>query len=238
MPQNPDYSQHVECEGCGRYFHPARFDAKYCNECRDNTLHPLGDEDRNDSESLNDALDEQGAIPLPRPRGGLGARVHRVPARVLALHRLPQDRQQDRNHPRTGSDVRQGGRPPSCSPTASSGCAPSSTRNRSTPPPSKGLKNFKRIFKDNQVATSVRITTDVHPFIGEHRTRARVPARGPVQPASRGARRHEGGHDPADLRDPARGRLPLLHHPLRGGRSARVSRIPRSCRTRIGPSSA
>ena len=41
-------------------------------------------------------------------------------------------------------------------------------------------------------------------------------------------------HDPADLRHPARGRLSVLHHLLRGGRPARLHSASRSCRTRAG----
>ena len=78
----------------------------------------------------------------------------------------------------------------------------------------------------------------VHPLDGEHRARARIPARGPLQPASRGARRDEGGHDPADLRDAARGGVPVLHHPLRGGRASRLPWLPVPVRPPTGRCSA
>lgn len=36
-----DFSREQECAyGCGWLFHPARFDARYCNVCGGNQLHP------------------------------------------------------------------------------------------------------------------------------------------------------------------------------------------------------
>ena len=36
-----DYSREQECaNGCGWLFHPARIDARYCNVCGGNQLHP------------------------------------------------------------------------------------------------------------------------------------------------------------------------------------------------------
>lgn len=43
-----DYSRQQECDGCGKRFHPARWDARYCNDCGDNEWRPLADEDSED----------------------------------------------------------------------------------------------------------------------------------------------------------------------------------------------
>ena len=41
-----DYFQQRECDRCGRMFHPARYDARYCNDCGDNEWNPHVDENR------------------------------------------------------------------------------------------------------------------------------------------------------------------------------------------------
>ena len=97
-----------------------------------------------------------------------------------------------------------------------------------------GLANFARAFGDAEVHKRGAGHRDLRDRGGRDRDRARPGARLAVQPPHPRPAGAALDHDPADLRDADRGRLPVLHDLLRGRRPARVPGHPVAVRPALG----
>ena len=105
----------------------------------------------------SDALDQPRPPRLPAAGGGLGAGVHRVSARLLALPRVLQDREQGRGHPREGAGAGRAGR------AGALELRPAEDPQHRPQEPGDhlgfvGSFNFERLFHDPQVATAIWVT--------------------------------------------------------------------------------
>ena len=166
----------------------------------------------------------------------MGAGLHGLPARLLALPRLLQDRAQDRG--RSARQVPDGRRGRQARRSTSHGKPRTKNvvrRTRSTPRPSSASSNFRRMFDDPQLDTAIRVTVV---FVDRRRAAADGP-RASCWPSS--STRQIFGRPVLRtimilpiFATPIAVGLQLLHHLLRGGRAARLDRHPLPLQPALG----